>query len=807
MERYQTAHEAITQADSRTWVRDGVVYEITKVFTQKRGPGDVLSVDLRATRRGVVVYDDRNNFPNPPLSAVIDGELVADPYLALQQRLEANVELQTQRYRKPHIRRIGDSDAFTGDTLTAYATDDGSIESFDYSNWLEVQAGGALTVNTSNPTEVAVEKGISNLRIENAFLRFPTSSLVSGDVINSYTLSLFGTGTAETNNYTTTLQARVHPGYGAGTPSVDDWIDLRGSGWTGLTLFATFPVASWVQTADTTNDFTSQGAEASINIDGDTDIVIGHSNIGGSVPGSNGASRVYFRSSGQSGTSSDPVLVIDFTTAPQVITPDPVELAFTIPAPTLVGGIDVISPDPVVLEFTIPAPSFTDLLGYQRIEQQSWAGDIFNRIQAGISPYTVGSEAVLWTDPGPYLLSAGESVELTASSTDLVAQWTGHTRDVDPQTSPDPVVQSVSAQTFSATTYNVAMPGTVNEGDGLLVLMNVEDTDGSMAAPSGWTRKLAHSVSTPTMGVYIFVRLAVGDEDGITIPFVNNTSSAAAVQVYRIDNWFEDITDGIAIAGAAAGTSDTPDPAPVQWPWGETSTMVIAFFGMPNGNNIIQIPTGYSTRLIAEIGNDAILASARKLVTGANNENPGTFTAPVSDFWIAQAIAVRGPQAANPVSAADPSGSEARFMISYDDTVGGTTQAHTNIQVSGFPVIKGDEQIVEVNDVDSQDTHSLSTYRNPAQLFRSTGDALTYANLVLSRYKDRHPVITITFLAPAGSAGYNQAKARRVGDRVTLRANDSTGLGIAQDFFIESIHLRAERGRLMEVEYDLSPVL
>lgn len=179
MERYEAAHDAITQADSRKWTRDGVAYEITKVFKQRRGPRDVLSVDLRATRRGVVIYDDRNNFPNPPLKAVVDGELVDDPYLALQQRLEMNVALQTQRYRERHIRRIGDSDSFTGDTLTAFAVDDGSIESSDLFSWPTAQSllGGSKSASSANPIEVAVEKASGWVRIENAFLRFPTSSL------------------------------------------------------------------------------------------------------------------------------------------------------------------------------------------------------------------------------------------------------------------------------------------------------------------------------------------------------------------------------------------------------------------------------------------------------------------------------------------------------------------------------------------------------------------------------------------------------------------------------------------------------
>lgn len=812
MQRYEAAYEAITQSPSRTWRRDGITYELTKVFKQKRGPREILSVDLRASRRGRVVYDDRNNFPNPPLQAVVDGAPVDDPYLALKQRLEANVAQQTNGYTEPHIKRVGDTDSFTGDTLTVYAVDDGTLDSTaDDLPWATAQAGsGALTSETDNPNDIAVGVGPSFHLISLSYLRFDTSSLVSGDVINSYTLSLFGTGSSDDTDYDSTIQARVHPGYGTGDPDTGDWVNCATT-WSGLTLFATLAVTSWNSTADTQNSFTSQGASASINIDGNTDIVVGLANVSGGRP-AEGLERIFFRSSEQSGTGSDPVLVISFTAGPRFITPDPVVLALTVPSITLTGGIEVISPDPVVIELTVPDVHLTDLIHYERIEQQSWSGDIFNRIQAGVSPYSPGSEAVLWTDPGPYILSAGESVDLFASSTDLVAKWTGHTRDVDPQTSPYPMIQSTLTQAFTtpATTFNVAMPATVNDDDLLIVLVSLDTAQtAAMPAPIGWTSKV---FLTGSLSTGCFVRLASGDEGGSVIPFVAGTASKAVVQVYRLDNWFGNIgTDGIVVGPAKGSASSSHfDPYPFEWGWGEIPTLVIASYSTPTGNEPTSYPDGYTNPVYVEAGSSLNLVSASRQVSGANSENPGSFEGTASAYRIMGAIAIRGVSDPDPtpVSSTEPSGSSGQFTVPYDATVGGTTQTVTNIQVTGLPVIKGDEVVVEVNDIDSQDTHGLSTYTNPATLFRSPGDALTYANLVLSRYKDRHPVMRLAFTATKTTAHYAQVKERRVGDRVTLIANNNSGLGISQDFFIESIHLRASQGKtFMEVEYELSPVL
>src|SRR5690606_32580394 len=114
-------------------------------------------------------------------------------------------------------------------------------------------------------------------------------------------------------------------------------------------------------------------------------------------------------------------------------------------------------------------------------------------------------------------------------------------------------------------------------------------------------------------------------------------------------------------------------------------------------------------------------------------------------------------------------------------SIGGTTQTHYDIQVTGAPLTQGDPVQVQVDDYDSQDDHNgIRTYQNSANLFRSNTDALAYANLVLAQHADDRPILAMTFVASKSAAYRKQALTRRVGDKITLVANNNTGFGISQ---------------------------
>ncbi len=457
----------------------------------------------------------------------------------------------------------------------------------------------------------------------------------------------------------------------------------------------------------------------------------------------------------------------------------------------------------------VSAVTFSDVAhyqyGYTAIEPMDWRREVFNRVVAGVSPFTEGVEAVLYTDPGPYVLTSGQSQQLVATYDGIVAEWTGHTRDVS--IAGTPAFTSITVKTGSGATYDVVMPATVTAGDLLIIIFVAYGTDvWDNVTPSGWTRL------TSDGGGYL-ARIADGTEDGTNVNLDATGANAAwASQVYRIAaaDWYGgSLTDGVVLGSYTTGTSVSPNAPSVSPGWGSIPTLWISSFVNFNVNTSLSSgPSGYTGATYTEVNSpfSCAIGSARKVST-SSSENAGAFTTAASAFWSARTIAVRGPVTTTPVSSSSPQGFSPRFTVSYSAAVGGTTQSHTNIEVTGIPIVEGSAVSVEVNDVTSQDDHNaIRTYVNPANLFANTDDATTYANLVLARYADDRPILSISFF-PVKSAAYRaQAIRRRVSDKITLVAENNSGLGISQDFFIESISHKFSHGTtLWETTWELSP--
>ncbi|MGR6923078.1 carbohydrate binding domain-containing protein [[Actinomadura] parvosata] len=460
--------------------------------------------------------------------------------------------------------------------------------------------------------------------------------------------------------------------------------------------------------------------------------------------------------------------------------------------------------------------TFTDAAdgkyGYHRLEPYDWRREVFNRVIAGVSPWTEGPEATLFTDPGPYALSAGQTQMLQASYGGTVVRWTGHTRDVDGPGMP--VVADFSSQATAGTsssTFDVDMPATVNAGDLLLIFCgrNVD-----IPAPSGWTSLGG--------GRLLYGKVAGGDEDGTSVTLTASSSDEWAVQVFRVTGWHGTLADGVRLGwgGSSGGLFRDPDPGPVDFPWGELPTLCIAAHAVgirsddPGPLTQTALPAGYTN---GGFTHDTVaskpriyLGTARREISGAASEDPGPFDiSPNPHSETAFTVAIRGGGSGSITQVTDftPSGSNPGFTIGYVSSLGGTTQAHQNIEVTGVPLVQGDQQLVQVDDYESQDEHNaIRTYTNPANLFASASDALTYANLVLETHADDRPIFSLSFYATKSKAYRKQAYTRRVGDKITLTATNNAGMGISRDFFIESISHKFSHGnRLWEVTWELSP--
>jgi len=208
-----------------------------------------------------------------------------------------------------------------------------------------------------------------------------------------------------------------------------------------------------------------------------------------------------------------------------------------------------------------------------------------------------------------------------------------------------PVVASVTETAFDTDTtdHNVDMPATVNAGDLLLVLFT-NDGDETVTTPAGWSL-LASARSGPQVRLSVYYKIAAGTEGGTTVNFVTSANQQAAAQVYRITDWQG--TTPPEISAAATATSTAPDPAFLDPAgWGVSNTLWLAVAGQDRGDQsgTLAYPIGY-TEGISTLSSDTNLScrthSARRVLLTATSENPGPFTIPVTEQWVAFTIAVR----------------------------------------------------------------------------------------------------------------------------------------------------------------------
>jgi hypothetical protein len=206
-----------------------------------------------------------------------------------------------------------------------------------------------------------------------------------------------------------------------------------------------------------------------------------------------------------------------------------------------------------------------------------------------------------------------------------------------------PIVASVTETAFGTdtTAHYVDMPATVNAGD-LLIVLFTNDGSAIVTTPGGWS-SLA-SANGAAVRLSIYYKIAAGTEGGTTVNFATSASEQAAAQVYRIANWHG--TTPPEISTAATGTSTAPDPASLDLAgWDVADTLWLAVAGQDRGNQEGATAYPYSyTDGISTLSSATTYGcrthSARR-VLAAESENPGAFTIPDLDKWIAFTIAVR----------------------------------------------------------------------------------------------------------------------------------------------------------------------
>ena len=338
---------------AETWTRpDGVGFTVSGVERRVLHAAPVVSVDLLATHNGKVVYDDRLNFPNPPLLVRNeDGTNTFAPLLAMRIVLEQEVERATDGLRTRRIMRDARGNLL-GDTLVVFATEDGYLTSSNASI-TTARSGSNLTATVTTPNRVAAYLAASVYYFRTTYMAFDTSSLGAGATITASVLSLAGEGTAETNADSISMLAQYYD-YGAGDPGTGDWINLTTS-WSGLVDVGSFTVSGWNQTDNAYNAFSDSANYSSIAKTGVTRIVVGTSLHPSGTP--TGVNQVLFHASEAAGTTGDPKLTITYTPGVQTVTPSAVAVTIQPVAPTMVKGAVVATPSPVAVTIQPVTPA------------------------------------------------------------------------------------------------------------------------------------------------------------------------------------------------------------------------------------------------------------------------------------------------------------------------------------------------------------------------------------------------------------------------------------------------------------------
>ena len=208
-----------------------------------------------------------------------------------------------------------------------------------------------------------------------------------------------------------------------------------------------------------------------------------------------------------------------------------------------------------------------------------------------------------------------------------------------------PVVASVTETAFGTDTtdHYVDMPATVNAGD-LLIALFTNDGDATVTTPAGWT-ELASNETDGAVRLSVYYKIAAGTEGGTTVNLVTSATEQAAAQVYRITDWQG--TTPPEISTAATDTSTAPDPAFLDPAgWGVSNTLWLAVAGQDRGDQpgTLAYPISYTDGISTQSSSGVGVCrthSARRVLLTATSEDPGPFTIPVTEQWVAFTIAVR----------------------------------------------------------------------------------------------------------------------------------------------------------------------
>ena len=112
----------------------------------------------------------------------------------------------------------------------------------------------------------------------------------------------------------------------------------------------------------------------------------------------------------------------------------------------------------------------------------------------------------------------------------------------------------------------------------------------------------------------------------------------------------------------------------------------------------------------------------------------------------------------------------------------------TKLQAQGNAVTAKDNFEVVASDSTSQSTFGKRTYPHPGQFVPDATEAQNWADFHVQAWKEPVPLLKLTLVGNRSTATLTDIMSRDISDLVTVTANNDTGLGINEGFFVEAVH-------------------
>jgi len=274
--------------------------------------------------------------------------------------------------------------------------------------------------------------------------------------------------------------------------------------------------------------------------------------------------------------------------------------------------------------YTGAAGRFYDASGVERTSAADWVAnnaEITETFASTILRFRIPMSGDLKTAAHFYVESASApAAELAADATAQATATGALTTGIS--------VESITQTTFGtdATSHAVAMPATVNAGDGLVAIITFDGSP-TVTTPQGWYRLYLEANGTALTGA-AYARVATGSEGGTTVDFVTSVAETAAAQVYRISNFSGSLAGIIAGAVGEITTGTTADPPSLSTPWHAAETLWLATCHTSTTQTVSSGPTNYTNLTQTTSGSGT--THAQCITARRNNlvetEDPGVFT-------------------------------------------------------------------------------------------------------------------------------------------------------------------------------------